>query len=106
MNIMVFEELYFFLYGNKAPYDGYDSDNVLSPTCKHHSEYFKTYKPKANYLLSQWEVELIPYLDDTVKRRLEQMHRDMQDAQDFVDLVWIAMALLEGVYEYRTMLRQ
>lgn len=106
MNTMVFEEQYFFLHGNKAPYDGYDADNVLSPNCKHHGEYFRQYKPKAIELLNQWEETLSAYLDDTGKRRLEQMHGDMKDAQDFVDLVWIATALLNSVYEYRAMLRQ
>lgn len=106
MNTMVFEELYSSLYEQNAPYDGYHADGVLSPTNKHHGEYFRQYKPKAIKLLNQWEETLSPYLDDTGKRRFEQMHRDMQDAQDFVDLVWIAMALLKSVYGYRVMLRQ
>jgi len=106
MNTMVFEDLYFFLHGNRSPYNGYHAENVLNPTCKHHGEYFRQYKPKAIKLLSQWEEVLSAYLDDTGRRRLEQMHRDMQGAQDFIDLTWIAMALLKSVHEYKAMLRQ
>ncbi len=34
------------------------------------------------------------------------MQIDMQDAKDFIDLTWVAMALLKSAYEYKAMLRE
>ena len=102
MNTMVFEELYSFLYNQNAPYDGYHADGVFSPNNEYHNEYFRQYKPKAIHLFIHWEKILSPYLNDTSKRKLVQMHRDILGAQDFIDLVWVAMQLWSVVMKYLT----
>ncbi len=106
MRTMAYEELYFLLNGSNAPYDGYSSDGVLSPRSKHHNEYFRKYKLNAIQLLAQWKIELLPYLDNAGKGKLDHIDNDMIDAKDFVDLTWAATGLLESVYAYKTMLRE
>jgi len=106
MNTMVFEELYSFLYNQNAPYDGYHADGVLSPNNEYHDEYFRQYKPKAIQLLIDWGLMLSPHLNDTGKKTFARMHGDILDAEDFIDLVWVAMALLKSVYEYRATSRE
>ncbi len=102
----VFERLYYHLYQNNSPYEGYHADNILSLNSPHHDEYFRVSKPIALDLLDQWRPVLTPYLDNYGKAVLESLYLDMEQSTDFVDLVWAGMTLLEVVMDYLELQRE
>lgn len=100
MHRQVFEELYYFLHGINAPYDGYHADGVLRPREEYHDEYFREYQIKAKELFTQWKPKLEPLDNCDVNCILFRAERGIQHATDMIDLTWAAMQLKKCVSLY------
>ena len=103
MNTMVFEELYYGLYQQQAPYDYYHADNVISPRdTKNHDEYFGKVKPLAVGLFQKWYDRLTESFatDERDIKTLAVIGHNIENARDMVELVWYSQLLQKSVYEY------
>ncbi len=100
MNRQVFEDLYYFLHGTNAPYDGYHADGVLSPREEYHDEYFREYQINAKALFDQWKPNLESLDNCDVNCILFRAERGIQYATDMIDLTWSAMQLKKCVSIY------
>ena len=100
MERQTFEQLYYFLYGANAPYDGYHADGVLSPWEEDHNEYFREYQIKAKELFSQWKPKLESLGNGDVNCVLVGAGRSIRNATDMIDLTWAAMQLKKVVSVY------
>ena len=104
MNTMVFEELYYGLHQQQAPYDYYHADNVISPKDKrNHNTYFNKVKPLAIELFEKWYDVLTKshFTDDRDKKTLSVIGQNIKHAQDMVDLVWYSQLLHKAAFQYQ-----
>jgi len=103
MNVMVLEDLYYYLTGYNAPYEPYAADNIVSPRdIQNHNEYFRIVKPAAINLFERWYPLLI---DKVVKnasdlKSIDTIGYNIKQAKDMVELIWYSQLLLSAVHQY------
>ena len=99
-NKVVYEELYYLLKGNTAPYEKYSADFVLSTKSPHHNEYFQILKPNAIALFDEWYPILAGMLEEQDRSLLMNIGDDLRHAEDTIELTWAATQLRKVVSLY------
>ena len=102
MDKVVLEDLYYYLDGDKAPFDYYDADNLVSPVNRYHDEYFAKVKPVAVGLFNLWDSELVSVVaeDDEDINSLKRIGENFETGRAWAELAWHSLSLRDVVIQY------